>query len=226
MQSDDLSKTYYHDGEKELSEFKGFTYDNVAQKYNVLAEKYEPALGSMDFPDPELCANKIEEISENKDVEILDIGAGTGFVGEELVKLGFKNITAIDGSASMLKIAREKNVYQNLHEVFLGIPGKFPVEFHGKYDFVTASAVFAAGHVRDTAFDDILIALKSDGYAIVTIAEDHLSAYERKINMFIEQKKWELKTKKTYEKFTKLKGLTGSAKTRTAHMYVFKRLFF
>jgi ubiquinone/menaquinone biosynthesis C-methylase UbiE len=41
-------------------------------------------------------------------VKILDVAAGTGLVGVELAKLGFKNIVALDYSQEMLDLAEEK----------------------------------------------------------------------------------------------------------------------
>ena len=41
-------------------------------------------------------------------VSILDVAAGTGLVGVELVKVGFKNIVALDYSQEMLDLAKEK----------------------------------------------------------------------------------------------------------------------
>ncbi|XP_052706315.1 methyltransferase-like protein 27 isoform X2 [Crassostrea angulata] len=49
----------------------------------------------------------------NKDkVLILDVAAGTGLVGEELLKRGFKELHALDPSESMLIKAKKKNVYK------------------------------------------------------------------------------------------------------------------
>ena len=41
-------------------------------------------------------------------VKILDVAAGTGLVGVELVKVGFKHIVALDYSQEMLDLAKEK----------------------------------------------------------------------------------------------------------------------
>ncbi|KAK3103235.1 hypothetical protein FSP39_017711 [Pinctada imbricata] len=45
---------------------------------------------------------------------MLDIGAGTGLVAEELQKHGFKTMDALDASSGMLQKAREKGIYRNL----------------------------------------------------------------------------------------------------------------
>merc|ERR1712025_944707 len=49
---------------------------------------------------------------------ILDVAAGTGLVGEELKKAGFKvdNVTALDFSPEMLEVSRKKGVYGKLVE--------------------------------------------------------------------------------------------------------------
>ena len=54
---------------------------------------------SMGHPDPKHCAEFAKELNPDGAV-ILDMGCGTGLVGEELVKVGFdpKHIWGIDAS--------------------------------------------------------------------------------------------------------------------------------
>lgn len=224
MKSDGHLKSSRELGEAALRRFKGITHENVVAKYNELADQYEKALDWLDFPDPELCAQKIAELAENPDVLILDAGAGTGYVGEHLASLGFSRVVALDASASMLEIAAKKGVYQSLHEVFLGVPGQFPVEFHQQYDFVAATAVFADGHAEEAALDDVWLALQEGGHAIITIAGDHLHAYQHKLDSMIDNGRFALIERSTYRKFTQLHGLTGSTKPRTAYLYVLRKL--
>ena len=47
-------------------------------------------------------------------IKIIDAGAGTGLAGEELFKLGYTNIDALDISQEMLNEAKKKNVYKKL----------------------------------------------------------------------------------------------------------------
>ena len=51
----------------------------------------------------------------DKNARILDVGAGTGLVGEYLKKRGFCNLDALEPSLGMLEVAKTKNVYKNLH---------------------------------------------------------------------------------------------------------------
>jgi len=49
-------------------------------------------------------------ILNNKNINILDIGCGTGFSLEYLRDLGFTNLKGIDPSKEMIKLAKEKNL--------------------------------------------------------------------------------------------------------------------
>lgn len=42
-----------------------------------------------------------------KDIEILDCGAGTGLLGQELYRKGFTNLRALDGCPKMLEQAKK-----------------------------------------------------------------------------------------------------------------------
>jgi len=55
---------------------------------------------------------------KREQLTILDVAAGTGLVGEELKKAGFKvdNVTALDFSPEMLEVSRKKGVYGKLVE--------------------------------------------------------------------------------------------------------------
>ena len=45
---------------------------------------------------------------------VMDIGCGTGLVGEALVKYGYTNFDGADFSPGMLQVARQRNIYQQL----------------------------------------------------------------------------------------------------------------
>ena len=48
----------------------------------------------------------------NKDIKILDAGAGTGIIGEMLVQQGYRNIDTLDISEEMLNLVKQRNVYR------------------------------------------------------------------------------------------------------------------
>lgn len=98
--------------------------------------------------------------SSTETAEVLDMGCGTGLVGKYLTDKGFKKIVGIDASAGMLSKAGEKEVYSELHELFLGLPDTFPDMFRNRFNAVTASGILAEGHLDNKVFDEMLLALK------------------------------------------------------------------
>jgi SAM-dependent methyltransferase len=50
-----------------------------------------------------------------QDGKVIDVGCGTGLVGKEIFKRGFKHLYGCDISSRMLTIAKEKRIYQNLY---------------------------------------------------------------------------------------------------------------
>ena len=65
---------------------------------------------SPDFLVPEL--QKALPKLDKDAVQILDIGAGSGMIGEKLRERGFTNLVAIDLSPKMLALAEKKNIYK------------------------------------------------------------------------------------------------------------------
>ena len=52
----------------------------------------------------------------DKSARILDIGAGTGFVGQYLKRFRFNNVDALEPAGTMLEVARQKDAYKNLYQ--------------------------------------------------------------------------------------------------------------
>ena len=86
----------------------------IDTKYNEIlfdhfAEKYEKTLESIDYN----LINKIKELNINPKGKVLDIGCGSGLLGEA-IKMDEIILTGIDLSKNMLLLSKEKNVYDEL----------------------------------------------------------------------------------------------------------------
>ncbi|XP_066266157.1 methyltransferase-like protein 27 isoform X1 [Branchiostoma lanceolatum] len=69
------------------------------------------------------CAETLAEKlagTDRRKFRILDVAAGTGLAGEELQKIGFTNMDAVDCSQKMLDEAKAKNIYGRLICDFVG----------------------------------------------------------------------------------------------------------
>lgn len=103
---------------------------------------------------------------------ILDAGCGTGLVGEELAKKGYDDMDALDFSKEMLVEAEQKRVYKRHIHADLSKP--LPID-DNHYDAVVCTGTFTYGHVKSSAFDELVRITRPGGYICFTIRE---GAYE------------------------------------------------
>ena len=102
----------------------------------------------------------------NLDTPILDVGAGTGLVGQCLYKTGNKKIIGIDISSEMLKQAKIKKCYYSLLEADL--TKKIPLK-NNSIGAIVSAGTFTHGHVGAEAFDELLRITKPGGLFVLSI---------------------------------------------------------
>ncbi|MBQ8481908.1 MAG: tetratricopeptide repeat protein [Alphaproteobacteria bacterium] len=109
------------------------------EEYNRLlfdnfAENYEKTLQNINYS----VVDKITELHSPFKGKILDLGCGTGLLGTK-IKTDENKIIGIDISANMLKIAAEKNVYEQLENCNIS---EYLQNKHPDFDCVIAADVF------------------------------------------------------------------------------------
>jgi SAM-dependent methyltransferase len=111
----------------------------------------------------------------------------------------------------MIEKARTKGSYADLHELFLGRPDTFPEKFHGRFDVITASGILAEGHLDNRVFDEMLMALKPNGYAIFATRTMYLTQYNyiEKITQLTNEGKWKLVSEITFDRYDQLEEAVG-----------------
>lgn len=88
----------------------------VQMMFNQYAEKFDRHLISLGYDIPQKMALFLKDkVSERSFVSVLDIGCGTGMSLEPFLDCT-RNRVGIDISENMLKKAREKGLYQDLHQ--------------------------------------------------------------------------------------------------------------
>ena len=118
-----------------------------------------------DYRSPFEIAKYFDKYSNNNDTPILDVGAGTGLVGECL-KSSSKEIDALDISPEMLEIARVKNCYSKIIEADL-TKKLFINDNH--YGAIVSAGTFTHGHVGPEVFDELIRVTRSGGLFVFTI---------------------------------------------------------
>jgi predicted TPR repeat methyltransferase len=97
---------------------------------------------------------------------VLDIGCGTGLVGQSLSGHGFSQIDGLDFSPEMLAQARAKEVYGTLIEADLTTT--LDIET-ATYVAAICTGTFTEGHVSADAFDEIFRILTPGGLFVASI---------------------------------------------------------
>ena len=101
--------------EGELGEvYAAETSRELAEVYDRWSNEYDRYMNEGGYRHPAVCAGLIARYISDIHAPILDAGVGTGLVGDLLGLLGYKNLTGIDISNSMLKVAHNKRIYREL----------------------------------------------------------------------------------------------------------------
>ena len=143
----------------------------VYQKWAALYDKdNDDLLGTVSQP---IAVQIFQEFVKDKKLKIVDVGCGTGLVGQELKKSGFINFDGIDISQEMIDIAYGRS-YQNL---FLGNLNE-SLPFKSKsYDASLCVGVFTHGHVGSDRLGELVRIVKSGGIICFTINEGVYDSY-------------------------------------------------
>ena len=136
-------------------------------------------------------AKALDRVLDDKQARILDAGAGTGLVGEELRKMGYRRLDALDYSKEMLDEAERKNIYHGLIQADMSHPLKIADD---RYDAVVCTGTFTFGHVGADALDELVRITRPGGVICFTIREGAYEEYGYRRRMIaLEQKRaWEL----------------------------------
>ncbi|XP_061171653.1 methyltransferase-like protein 27 [Saccostrea echinata] len=156
----------------------GLSKEQVIDYYNKW-DDYEAHLQPGRYNGPAYAAEAVDRsFPSNKDtIEILDVAAGTGLVGEELVKKGFKRFHALDPSENMLRKARMKNIYEKFFCEFLSVEPS-PNISNGTYPCVVCSGGFGSGHIPSDGLLEMIRITKPGGMIIIVMREEYLNIPE------------------------------------------------
>ena len=129
--------------------------------------KYDKDMSNWNYTGPKETSEIFNKYSNNKEIKIYDAGCGTGLVGAELKKYGFKNFYGADLSQNLLDLV-PKNLYQLLERADLN---KKINHEDNKFDAVMCVGTFTYAHVKPHALDEFVRITKNKGLICFTINE-------------------------------------------------------
>ncbi|XP_050724572.1 demethylmenaquinone methyltransferase-like isoform X6 [Eriocheir sinensis] len=178
----------------------GITPEEMAAGYDEWSENYEEMMiwkGGYRGP-----AITLEEAlrwvppERRAKARVLDVAAGTGCVGSELHREGFRHIDAVDPSEGMMK-QRETGIYTNYFLEFIG-SGHSTVP-KDTYDLVVISGGMGEGHIPLSGLDDLVRVAKNEGFVIIVMRHEYLQtvpSYKDKLEPYMDQLEADGKWKK------------------------------
>jgi predicted TPR repeat methyltransferase len=104
---------------------------------------------------------------------VLDVGAGTGLVAQNMLMRSMFEIDALDISADMLAVAMDKGLYARAIEADLSGPLDLPDETYGA---VVSAGTFTHGHVGPDALDELLRVARKGAVFVLSINAAHFEA--------------------------------------------------
>ena len=164
--------------------------DEVMKYYDEWGKgnKYDKDMVDWNYTGPKETAEVFTKYCQDKDVKIYDAGCGTGLVGVELKKYGFKNFYGADLSQKLLDLV-PKDLYQKLDKVDLN---KSIEEEDNTFDANMCVGTFTFGHVKPPALDEFIRITKNKGLICFTINEGIHEEYgfDKKIEQLNKDNKW------------------------------------
>ena len=177
-----VNNVYSYQSPEDLKKY----YNDWAHQYDDYAEQVQYVLG-------QYIAMHAAKSMPYTTVSVLDIGCGTGIVGENIFSRRPSSlIDGVDISKKMINLAKLKSLpdgslcYRKFYCQDLTAQSNIIKE---QYDFLVSAGTFTLGHLGS---DDLLYMIKylrSGGKAIVSVKGDHfeLDNFSLKINEAISQ---------------------------------------
>jgi len=149
----------------------------VAQIFNRFAENFDESLANLHYAAPGLLTAVLNEVIPfgERRLAILDAGCGTGLCGP-LLRSSARQLVGVDLSAGMLAKARERKLYDQLHESELVA---FMRAHPREYDVVISADTLVYFGALEDAMLGAAIALKPQGVLAFTVEAEPVGSVEK-----------------------------------------------
>ncbi|XP_071495347.1 methyltransferase-like protein 27 [Diadema antillarum] len=157
--------------ESTVKHLLGLKQDEAELAYDDIANSYDQILKCLSYKADEETTNVILQTVPDRNGMILEVGCGTGVVGEMMYTKGYRNVYGLDISAECLKLASKKGVYRET--IKANFDGTCHLDFtDGYFDALYSVGCFAPGHLKGDSLPEMIRLTKSGGHIIITLREN------------------------------------------------------
>ena len=152
----------------------------ISWVYDQHADHYDQHMvETLKYQIPDLLFNAIEPFVPSRNLDILDLGCGTGLLGARLHPLA-RTLTGVDISSNMLKGARQRQIYDDLacSELL-----EFMQMQTRKFDLAVAADVFAYIGDLSKVFHEVAGVLKDGGIFAFSVEASEGQDYVLRANL-------------------------------------------
>ncbi|XP_059139129.1 methyltransferase-like protein 27 [Physella acuta] len=157
----------------------GLPKEEITRRYTEWAKDshYEQHMNEENYHGPlyvaEAMVKLYPEEAARKNVSILDVAAGTGLVGMQLLRKGFSKIDALEPTEGMLSLAKSKNIYTRTFQNFLGEDSHCIEADY--YDVAIICGGMGENHIPCSGIDELCRFVKPGGHVIIVMREEFLT---------------------------------------------------
>uniref|UniRef100_A0A0B6ZMB4 Methyltransferase domain-containing protein n=1 Tax=Arion vulgaris TaxID=1028688 RepID=A0A0B6ZMB4_9EUPU len=163
----------------DLAHEPGLSREEISKRYTEWSKnaRYEEDLRAENYRGPiivaDFTARQFPNESERGRLVILDVAAGSGFVGEELTARGFTVLDALEPSEGMLSLAKSKDIYRRMFQCYLN-GEQLQVESN-YYDLAVICGGMGEGHIPCSGLIELIRVVKPGGLVIIAMREAYLT---------------------------------------------------
>jgi len=140
---------------------------NLKQYYADWARNYNRDMDAVQYSGPQFAATLLSQHLDDKSARILDAGCGTGLVGVELWKFGYRLVDGFDLSEEMAQLSAATGAYAEVsgNVDMMRAAQDYP---HADYDALMSIGVFTLGHVPPRALEVLLQLVRVGGLLVIS----------------------------------------------------------
>ncbi|ESZ05512.1 type 11 methyltransferase [Mesorhizobium sp. L2C085B000] len=149
--------------------------------YREWATSYELDVGRDGYCGPMIVAELAGAVQtaylarQRATIPVLDAGCGTGLVGVELERLGFRLIDGIDLCKEMAEKAQQTGVYRHVRG-HVNLNGPLSDYSSASYDITVCCGAFTLGHVQPAGLRELARVTRPNGFVIASTRKSYAEA--------------------------------------------------